>query len=246
MGTSGGADATALVMQGLAAGDRIGGPTAMASLLAESLGVCRGFDPEDVFRRYLAWWQAEGFDTGAVAARVFDLVLAGESRTAAVAHVHDELDGHTAGCNPAHRIAPLAASSYVTDEQLATIAMNEARLTHDAPLAGDVAAAVAILIRLLSRGVPWSEALQETAAGRMELTRDALIPNTDGNLSAGGYAPDVLRAAIHFLDRHPIFEEALEAAQKFAGPSNYCPVLVGAIGAVRYSLSSEIVLAELI
>lgn len=239
MGTSGRVDATALIMQGLGAGDRIGGPKAMAGLLAESLGACRGFDPEDVFRRYLAWWQAEGFDTGAVAARVFVLVLAGEPHPAAVARVHDELDRRTAGCNPAHRIAPLAVSPYVSDNQLATAAMMEARLTHYDPLAGDVAAAVAVLIRLLSRGAHWPVALREAATGRMETTYNALMLNSGGNLRAGGYAPDVLLAAIHFLDRYPTFEHALEAALKFAGPSNYCPVLVGAIGSVRYSIRSK-------
>lgn len=237
METNGPTDVTALVLQGLETGDRIGGPKAMAGMLAESLEVCHGFDAEDVFQRYLAWWQAEGFDTGPVAAQVFELVLSGESRTVAVARVHDALGGRTAGCNPAHRIAPLAASPYVADDQLVIAAMNEARLTHFAPLAGDVAAGVAVLIRLLLRGEPWPIALQKAAVGRMEPTRQAFTSNTGDFLRAGGFAPDVLRAAIHFLDRHPTFEAALTSALKFAGPTNYCPVLVGAIGSVRYRTS---------
>jgi ADP-ribosylglycohydrolase len=56
----------------------------------------------------------------------------------------DQAGGMTAGCNPAHRCAPLAMAPFVPDEELAERALQEARLTHHHPLAGDVAAAVAV------------------------------------------------------------------------------------------------------
>jgi hypothetical protein len=37
----------------------------------------------------------------------------------------------------------------------------------------------------------------------------------------------VLRAALHFVSRGGSFSEALDASVRFAGPDNYCPVLVG-------------------
>lgn len=225
------------VMHGLEAGDLIGGPKSMAGVLGASLAACRGFDPEDVLSRYLAWWQAGGFDTGPVAARVLELVIAGLPPVEAVAQVNQERRGRTAGCNPAHRIAPLAVSPFVADDQLVEAARAEARLTHFDPLAGDVSAAVAVLIRLLARGVPWRSAVAEAAIGRMGLTRQALLDGHAASPKAGGYAPDVLHAAIHFLARHPDFDTALQAAIRFAGPPNYCPVLVGAIGAVRAAAS---------
>lgn len=222
------------VMFGLEAGDRIGGPLAMARLLASSLESRKGFDHEDILRRYLDWWRDDGFDTGQVAERVFDLVLAGMTNAAAVAQVHLERGGHTAGCNPAHRIAPLATCLDVPDGQLVAAAQTEAALTHFDQLAGDVSAAVAVLIRLLVCGVPWRIALAEAAAGRMNKTQAVLTNRCSGNLSPGGYAPNVLGAAVYFLDTQPDFKSALNESLIFAGPANYCPVLVGAIGAVRY------------
>ena len=61
---------------GLAAGDRIGGPTGMALQLAASLLEQLRFDRTDIGDRYLAWWKDGGFDTGTTAARVFSLVFA--------------------------------------------------------------------------------------------------------------------------------------------------------------------------
>jgi len=53
-----------------------------------------------------------------------------------------------------------------------------------------------------------------------------------------GYAPNVLQAAIYFLNRHDSFESALMASMDFAGPSNYCPVLVGALAGARFGASA--------
>ena len=96
------------VLIGLAAGDRIGGPVRMAIRLAESLLERGAFDCSDVAARYQAWWREGAFDTGPVAARVFELVASGYSFDAASERVHLLTDGETAGCNPAHRSAPLA------------------------------------------------------------------------------------------------------------------------------------------
>merc|ERR1719161_1393853 len=56
------------------------------------------------------------------------------------------------------------------------------------------------------------------------------------NISNGGFCPDVLAATVRFVSlgaASSSFDAALSASLKFAGPSNYCPVLVGALtGAV--------------
>ena len=140
---------------GLAAGDRIGGPTRMALQLAASLLDRNGLDRDDIGARYLNWWKDGGFDTGTTAARVFSLVADGMSFEEAAARVDRERGGKTAGCNPAHRIAPLAMWSSIPDRDLPGLARAEAALTHQDPLAGDVAAAVAVLCRNLIRGLPW-------------------------------------------------------------------------------------------
>jgi len=130
------------VLLGLAAGDRNGGPTELAVRLAESLADRRAFDGDDVLARYLAWWREGAFDTGPVAALVLERVACGVPVDKAVAQADRELGGQTAGCNPAHRAAPLAMAAFLADEILGDCAVQEAALTHAHPLAGDVAAAL--------------------------------------------------------------------------------------------------------
>ena len=222
------------VLVGLAAGDRIGGPLCMALCLAESLAESREFIRKDIHDRYLAWWREGGFDTGFVSGRVFHLITSGVTDRKAVAQTHAESGGHTAGCNPAHRSPPLAMAAFLADGRLPDLARQEAALTHGDPLAGDAAAAVVALCRSLIKGADWPAALAQAAIGREERVRAALLGGSNAPLHDGGFAPEVLRAAVFFLSAHTGFAAALEASVAFAGPSNYCPVLVGAIAGARW------------
>jgi ADP-ribosylglycohydrolase len=222
------------VLVGLAAGDRIGGPLCMALCLAESLAEGREFSRKDILNRYLVWWREGGFDTGFVSGRVFDLITSGVIDREVVARTHAESGGRTAGCNPAHRSPPLAMAAFLADDRLPDLARQEAILTHRDPLAGDVAAAVVALCRSLIKGADWPAALAQAAIDREERIRDALLGGSNAPLHDGGFAPEVLRAAVFFLSAHTGFAAALEASVAFAGPSNYCPVLVGAIAGARW------------
>ncbi len=216
------------VLIGLAAGDRIGGPIRMALRLAESLVETGKFDPADVLGRYLAWWREGAFDTGPVSDRALALVAAGMPVEEATGQVHREFGGMTAGCNPAHRSPPLAMLVAIADDDLPGCALAEARLTHHDPLAGEVAAAATGLCRALVRGVGWDVALRQASR----------FTTQEGPGSNGGFAPDVLRAALHFVGSSSRFTEALDRSLAFAGPSNYCPVLVGAVAGARWGASA--------
>jgi ADP-ribosyl-[dinitrogen reductase] hydrolase len=219
------------VLFGLAAGDRIGGPVRMALQLAQSLVDKQAFVPEDVLARYVDWWQQEGFDTGPTADSVFELITNGTPAQEAVHQIHILFNRMTAGCNPAHRSAPLAMAGFLADDVLSKAAHTESALTHFDPLAGEIAAATVRLCRLLIRGVKWEQALNQTVAAKTRQHLDDAAPIT---LNRGGFAPDVLLAALYFVHQHNDFETALAASITFAGGANYCPVLVGAIGGARW------------
>ena len=225
------------VLVGLLMGDQNGGPIQMALELASSLRRLGRFSLNDVRLRYLTWFQREGTDTGPVSARVFELISFGVEPGDAVAQVHRELGGLTAGCNPAHRAAPLAMCSFIADDDLPATAVQEAKLTHEHGLAGDVSAAVVVLCRALIRGAAWTEALEVAAVARQPATQAAMSLAIRPALKSGGFAPDVLRAGIFFVDRQSSFETALSEALRFAGPANYCPVLVGSIAGARWGAS---------
>lgn len=215
------------LLLGLAAGDQIGGPLRMALRVAESLGERRGLDLSDVGGRYLDWWREGAFDSGPTAKRVLELVESGVSFERAVVRADQEAGGMTAGCNPAHRSAPLAMCAFLEDSELEPAAKQEARLTHAHELAGDVAAAVARLCRALVRGVPWPDALGGATRGRRTETRRALEVMAFDEIRPSGFAPETLGAAIHFVDSSDSFAIALARSIRFAGQDNYCPVLVG-------------------
>ena len=219
---------------GLYAGDKNGGPTQMASQLADSLEQKGGFDIDDIGRRYLNWHKRDGYDAGPAAGRAFQLVSKGMSFAKASEQVDYELAGRTAGCNPAHRATPLAMLD-VSDKELIDITIQEAKLTHWHPLAADVSVATVLLCRKLWQGESWYAAVASTRKGRMVETQRALEAQHISDLNGNGYAPNVLAAAMYFLSNSNSISEAIEQSIDFAGPANYCPVLVGTIGAAKWS-----------
>lgn len=219
---------------GLGAGDLIGGPTAMNIIFAESLLTLKYFDFQDLKNRYIDWFIKDGFDTGFVTGKVLVLLSQGVDVQVAVELVHNNHSYMTGGCNPVHRAFPLAAASFISDEAIVNCAIAQASLTHYSKIAGDVAAATLVLVRQLIKGQSWEEAKQIAAENRMEETKYALLDVAKNKISSSGYAPDVLRTAIYFLDQFENFQVALENSIKFAGGSNYSPILVGAIGGARW------------
>src|SRR5262245_43495411 len=143
------------VLVGLAAGDRIGGPIRMALQLGRSLLEKQQFDPGHVMQCYMDWWKSGGYDTGPTAAHVFQLIASGTPARKAARQAHVASGELTAGCNPAHRAAPLATAFFLPDESLREVAIAEAALTHFDSIAGDVSAVVVCLCRALIRGTKW-------------------------------------------------------------------------------------------
>jgi len=219
---------------GLAAGDRIGRPAAMALRLLEGVVACGRHDVAETRRRYLAWHRAEGFDQGPTSARVLELLAEGCTPGDAVARADAEAGGMTAGCNPMHRAGPLGAAFVVADAALAGAARDDAAITHAHALAGEAAAATATLLRLVLRDVDWADAAMRAAAGRGEAIARAMARWREPPRDRGGFAPVVLQAAMHFAGTAPGFDAALSAALAFAGPSNYAPVTAGMLAGARF------------
>lgn len=226
------------ILVGLYAGDRNGGPVRMALELAEYLLACgRTFRPRELLDRYVSWFVREGFDTGPVADRVFRRIACGVAPQEAVLLTHYELAMRTAGCNPAHRAAPLAMSAHLLDEELAELARQEAKLTHWDPVAGMVSAAVVVLCRALVRGEGWEESLRKAARHCDVLNRRLQSGGMEQPLDRSGFAPEALWAAVCFVHQSGDPGAALARSIEFAGRANYCPVLAGAIAGARWGAS---------
>lgn len=226
------------ILLGLAAGDMIGGPARLAYRVALSLVEHRQFSASDILARYVEWWNDGAFDTGPTMAGVMEHMSLGVRNAEAVWHVDQLQSGLTAGINPAHRAPPLSMAAFVNDDALEQLALQEAALTHAHPLAGDVSAAVVLLCRRLIAGEEWRRAVVAIGKGRMNETRSAIEALDQPPTDPGGFAPGVLHAALHFVNISRSFSGALERSIKFAGPANYCPVLVGAFAGARWGASA--------
>lgn len=230
------ADRAAGILFGLAAGDTIGSSTELALCVAEDLIEKKeSVDTNHIGLRYLEWWRQGGFDDGPVAEAVFSLVDSGLSFTRASWIVHERLGGLTAGSTPAVRCVPLAMFLPLADDQIADFAKADAALTHHSPLAGDVAAAVAMACRMLVRGADWSWALRLAGFGRWKETQSALQGrSTSQHFRNDRYAPDTLGTAVDILNQSHTFLEAFSRALEVTDTGSYCTSLVGALGGARW------------
>ena len=211
------------ILNGYISGDKNGGPTELAKILSESLIDCNGFNKSDLVKRYYHWWNTDAFDTGPKFAMVFQKVSQGIRIEDASIQVNKLLNGLTAGCGPAHRVAPLAAFKNIPTNKLVDYARQEARLTHHNPDAGNCSGVMALLCRYLLEGYSWNES--KDLVSKNEDVKTTWVNIQNANLNNGGYVLDVMHSALHFLDR----EDSLNNSLTFAGPANYCPVIVAII-----------------
>jgi len=215
-----------MILNGYIQGDKNGGPTELAKILYKSLLASNGFKKRDLVNRYYQWWKTDAFDTGPTFAKVFQKMSGGITIEEASKNIDKQLNGATAGCGPAHRIAPIAAYKKIPTERLISIAREEAAITHYHPDAGHCSAIMALLCRYLINDKTWKESKVIVSQN------EDLIPTwnkiKNANLNNGGYVLDVMHSAIYFLDR----ENSLENSLSFAGSANYCPVIVGIIQSI--------------
>ena len=218
------------LLQGLAAGDRNGGPIRLALLLFQSIRQ-NGFVAEAVFQDYYNWITTDGYDMGPTFHSVCTLVSNGMPPSEAVFQTHQEFDGKTAGIGPAHRATPLALLYRQDIPLLDACVRAEAKLSHYSPIAADVSVVTVRICAHLLNGCDFDSAIDRALQGIETVSLDVLPPH---EYHAGGYAPKVLQTAVNFLRTASTFREALEDSLSFAGHANYCPVLVGVIGACRF------------
>lgn len=213
------------ICSGLEIGDQIGGPTELAHILCESIQGYGSFDKNDLTKRYLHWWKTDAFDTGPTFASVFTKIDKGIDPTDAVKQTHKEFNKNTAGCGPAHRCAPLAGFMTIPTDHLISLARMEANITHFHEDAGNGSAVVVMLCRYLLEGYNLKQA-------EVLIAKDPELSETwekiaQADLKPDGYIFNVLHAALHFIHSNDPFENVF----KFAGISNYCPVIVGSVRA---------------
>jgi len=160
--------------------------TAMALRLAECLaerGVPLDFD--DLARRYGQWAAAGPKDIGNITRSALTGIEGAADARRNAEQLH-EATGHTAGNGTIMRIAPLAFAP-LGDEDLASVAREEARLTHWDEAAGDASAAYCLALRAVAVGADPIAAAGEVSLH--ERSREAVaIASSNDQASAAALA----------------------------------------------------------
>ena len=211
------------ILNGINLGDQIGGPFDLASVLINAIKKKSNFNKSYLTKMYLNWWKNGAFDTGPTFASVFTKIENGMEQNKAVLETHQQFDGNTAGCGPAHRASPLAGFDNIKTDKLIEVARDEAKITHYHEDAGNGSAIIVMLCRHLLEGKNFYEA-QELIFKNNELT-NSWIKVQNAKLKPDGYIFNVIHSALYFVQENKSLEDAI----KFSGKANYCSILVGAL-----------------
>lgn len=218
-----------LILQGISDGDTIGGPFAMASLVAKELAN----DPYDfaaLDKAYRDYHDSGSFDSGPTFEKVHELLALGETREQAVKNVHIAQRGFTSGCNPMHRFAVVAGLD-IPYRTLDDLARKDAALTHFDPIAGLISSVTVRIIRKVLENYSLTEAMR-SVTNELNIAERKILQTTP---SPSGYAPAVLNAAVQFSQDS---DSGLIRAIEYAGSNNCCPPIVGAfIRCIKTNLS---------
>ena len=249
-------------LDGLSHADIDGGTSSMALLAFNSLVENKNFrkdkvDHNDIGRRYLDWYNDNAVDTGIVNAMVFDLVNGGATFEDASKQVDVKLHGMTASSRPACRSLPI--SIYLAgmintkpdewkisdiDKTFTDLIDKETKLTHRNLHASQISRAVNMICMYLILGYSIDESIEAGGVYVSQKTSASLgltsksIKITKKDLKNTGYADEALIASIWFIRNTSSFDEAVNESMKLKGKSNYCSVLVGAIGGAYYGYNN--------
>ena len=216
-------DLSPVIRRGLESGDKIGGPTALASITADCIDDGTSTELSEIADKYMDYYQAGSFDSGPVFEKVHSLIHSGVDRRSAVRETHQFFHGMSAGCNPLHRTICLAGKLALNEQTLVSIVEADSTLTHFDPLASHVAFAGSLICRYIIDGMTITESVEKTLSidFLQHLRAYATLEP-----SPSGFAPTVLFSAIHFAKGSA---EGLDHSFALAGADNYCPPVVGAL-----------------
>lgn len=203
--------------------------TSMALCLAESLLEHPEFDAADCMDRFARWCDeghnsstGQCFDVGANTSRAIDNYLAAK-REGRIAPPFEWGEPGSAGNGCIMRIAPVPIMWFRNKDVCNRIALQQCRLTHDAPeceiVCTDVATLVACEILGVCNTPDWSDIPRE-------------------RVNSSGYVAHTMSASLWSLATTKSFEDALLAAVNLGDDSDTVGAVTGQIAGALYGMSA--------
>ncbi|CAF1447578.1 unnamed protein product [Rotaria sordida] len=231
----------------------------MALNISQSLVECQKFDGSDILSRYLYLYHTKKCEIGEITKYIYQETLKRNDTQSLISRenfrfdqsVIDEIvkladkkfEGRTAGCGPAQRSYPLAFCQYIKDDDLFDCTLLEAKLTHNNPIAGQVAGIVNLICRSLINNNDWNDAVNSALATprlhkdimEMAFHRNRRFYHDLGTPAA--YAPTALNSALYCVS---VSDNAAQAiANACDKDKSYCAPIVGILAGARWGIPLE-------
>ena len=188
--------------------------TEMMLCLAESLVDGTGFRPDDIMRRYLAWFDAQPRDVSLTVRTVLLAIHSGTAWDVASRRAYEILGRPTAGNDSLMRCPPVALRFFAEPEKRRDAALRESVLTHFDPVAGWACAAfdevlVAAMAGPLRERLPAIAATFAEEDSEVAQTLQGAIDAEPQEIQSSAFVLDSLKTAIWAVLRTQSFEEAV-------------------------------------
>jgi ADP-ribosyl-[dinitrogen reductase] hydrolase len=217
---------------------------AMALLLGESLLASKGFDANDVARRWVKWMKVDGRGIGLTTKRALTLIDRGKEPFEAGRLANQENPGRSAGNGSVMRCIPVALRYHDDPDRLIRVSTQQAAITHADERCTWGAAAVNLAARELLQGNIYfidevmhrigdraPRALRE-AIHRVPRERESDLPIA--RAGEAGYVVHCVEIAFWFVTHDRSLEEALIALAQAGGDTDTNAAVAGALLGARY------------
>ena len=217
---------------------------AMALLLGESLLASKGFDANDVARRWVKWMKVDGRGIGIRTKRALTLIDRGKEPFEAGQLANQENPGRSAGNGSVMRCVPVALRYHDDPDRLIRVSTQQAAITHADERCTWGAAAVNLAARELLHGNIYfidevmhrigdraPRALRE-AIHRVPRERESDLPIA--RAGEAGYVVHCVEIAFWFATHDRSLEEALIALAQAGGDTDTNAAVAGALLGARY------------
>lgn len=218
--------------------------TDQALCIARSLVERGGFDPVDMAKRFVDWYESDPFDVGTMTARSIRRLKRGQPWDQAGQDVWENSpEGSNAGNGSVMRCPPLAIAYANNPEALVIISKQSSEITHADPRCtyGCALLNLSIAGYLENRNEPFITACNALRAAAPDELVDALDPISKGvqpdSLQTTGYVVHTLQTAYYDAVTADSTEDAIVAAVNRGGDTDTIGAVTGAIAGARFGAS---------
>ena len=202
--------------------------TEMTLCVAHAIAAKGEWDLVGIADRFVQWLEADPVDVG-------DACRRGIKRYRAGRGLHVPPGNRDAGNGAAMRMGPVAIFALGDKKEMARLAIEQARLTHNHPLSDAACVAVGMMIQCGMLGCP-ARRLLAVADDLAKMHPEFRYEEYSGG--ASGYIADTMRTVLDAFFNTDDFEECIVTAVNRGDDADTTAAIAGAIAGAWYGLDS--------